>query len=118
MRRRRPRLPARLHRLDPYAVYIQNGNQTDTGADSRGVEADNSEFDNLATPISDPDFCNVTLVGAQNQAGHNDGTDSGIFLRRGTYGQFANMLVTAFGDNCTEMRDTATTNGACTRRRP
>ena len=24
------------------------------------------------------------------------------------------MLVTAFGDNCTEMRDTATTNGACT----
>ena len=97
-----------------YAVYLQNGNITDTGADSRGVEADNSEFDNLATPISDPDFCNVTLVGAANQAGHNDGSDSGIFLRRGTYGQFANMLVTAFADNCTEMRDTATTNGACT----
>src|SRR4029078_7775666 len=35
-----------------HAVYIQNGNQTDTGADSRGVEADNSELDNLATPIS------------------------------------------------------------------
>lgn len=97
-----------------HALYIQNGIQTDTGADSRGIEADNSEFDNLATPISNPDFCNVTLVGGQNQAGRNDGSDSGIFLRRGTYGQFANFLVTAFADNCTEIRDTATTNGACT----
>ncbi|MBX3028482.1 hypothetical protein KF840_26610 [bacterium] len=96
-----------------HAVYIQNGIQTDTGADSRGIEADNSEFDNLATPISNPAFCNVTLVGAQNQAGRNDGSDSGVFLRRGTYGQFANFLVTAFADNCTELRDTATTNGAC-----
>ncbi|MFN8642884.1 MAG: hypothetical protein U0802_14990 [Candidatus Binatia bacterium] len=96
-----------------YAVYLQNGNVTDTGADSRGIEADNSEFDNLATPISNPDFCNVTIVGANNQAGHNDGTDSGIFLRRGTYGQFANMLVTAFGDSGVEIRDASTDNGAC-----
>jgi hypothetical protein len=96
-----------------YAVYIQNGSQTDTGADSRGIEADNSEFDNNATPNSNPSICNMTLVGANNQAGHNDGTDAGLMLRRGERGQFANMLVTAFGDNCVELRDSATTQGAC-----
>ncbi|HSP97938.1 MAG TPA: hypothetical protein VL049_11920, partial [Candidatus Dormibacteraeota bacterium] len=96
-----------------YGVYIQSGTQTDTGADSRGVEADNSEFDNLATPISDPDFCNITMVGGRNQSGANNGSDAGLMLRRGTYGQFADMLVTAFADNCVELRDVATTNGAC-----
>ena len=96
-----------------YGLYIQNGTQTDTGGDSRGVEADNSEFDNNATPNSDPDFCNVTLVGAQNQAGANNGSDAGLMLRRGTKGQFANMLVTAFADNCVELRDAATTQRGC-----
>lgn len=96
-----------------YGLYLQNGVQTDTGGDSRGIEADNSEFDNLATPISSPDMCNLTLVGGENQAGANNGSDVGIFLRRGTRAQIANSLVTAFADACTEFRDLATTDGAC-----
>lgn len=96
-----------------YGLYLQSGTQTDTGGDSRGVEGDNSEFDHNATPNSDPDFCNVTLVGAQNQAGANNGSDAGLMLRRGTRGQFANMLVTAFADNCVELRDVSTTQRAC-----
>jgi hypothetical protein len=94
-------------------IYLQSGTQTDTGGDSRGIEADNSEFDGLATPFSAPDICNMTLVGGENQPGANDGSDSGIFLRRGTRAQIANALVTAFADACVELRETDTTTGAC-----
>lgn len=96
-----------------YGLYLQNGVQTDTGGDSRGIEADNSEFDNLATPVSAPDMCNLTLVGGENQPGANNGSDAGILLRRGTQAQIANSLVTAFADTCVEFRDTATSTGAC-----
>ncbi len=95
-----------------YGVYIQNGVQTDTGADSRGIEADNSEFDFSATPFSNASICNMTLVGGGNQPGHNDGSDSGVFLRRGVRGHYANLLVTAWADACTEVRDDVTENNA------
>lgn len=97
-----------------HGIYIQNGTQTDTGSDSRGIESDNSEFDNTATPYSNPQLCNMTLVGAQNQAGANNGSDAGILARRGVRWQIANSLVTAFADNCVELRDAETTKGACT----
>ena len=99
-----------------YAIYVQNGQTTDpTVRDSRGIEADNSEFDNAALPVSDPDFCNVTLVGAKAQTGFadNGGSDSGILLRRGTRGQMANFIVTGFQDAGAELRDVSTTQQAC-----
>jgi hypothetical protein len=96
-----------------FGLYLQNGAQTDAGGESRGVEGDNSEFDPNATPISDPDMCNLTLVGGENQAGQNGGSDAGIFLRRGTQAQIANSLVTAFLDNCVELREAPTTGRAC-----
>jgi hypothetical protein len=97
-----------------FGLYIQNGNETDTGRDSRGIEADNSEFDNAASPRSDPDMCNLTLIGGDRQMPQNDGSDSGVLLRRGTRGQLANLIVTAFDDNGTELRDVSTTQQACT----
>ena len=99
-----------------FGVYMQNGNLTDVnGGDSRGIEADNSEFDNAALPLSDPDFCNMTLVGAKAQVEFpsNLGSDVGIMFRRGTRGQVANAVVTGFADAGIELRDTSTTNGAC-----
>lgn len=99
-----------------YAIYVQNGQTTDpTIRDSRGIEGDNSEFDNAATPRSDPDFCNVTLVGAKAQTGFadNGGSDSGILLRRGTRGQLANFIVTGYQDAGAELRDVSTTQEAC-----
>ena len=63
------------------------GTLTDTGGDSRGIEADNSEFDQAAIPFSDPDFCNVTFIGGKNQPLANNGSDAGILLRRGTRAQ-------------------------------
>jgi hypothetical protein len=94
------------------AVVFYNGQRTDpNNRDERGIEADNSEFDNFAVPISNPAFCNVTMIGSRGQAAYpdNGGTDVGLMLRRGTYGQFANFVVTGFQDAGVELRDTATT---------
>jgi len=96
-----------------FGLYLQNGTLTDTGGDSRGIEADNSEFDQNAIPFSDPDFCNVTFIGGKNQPLANNGSDAGILLRRGTRAQIANALVSSFADNCVEFRDVTTTAGAC-----
>ncbi len=94
-------------------LMFQDGTLTDPGRDSRGIEGDNSEFDNNATPRSNPTFCNLTVIGADGQAGANDGSDAGILLRRGTQAQIANTLVQNFGDAGYEMRDVSTTQQAC-----
>jgi hypothetical protein len=99
-----------------FGLLLQEGQLTDAGArDSRGIEADNSEFDNAALPISDPDFCNLTLVGskAQTEFADNGGSDVGMLFRRGTRGQIANAVVTGFQDAGIELRDASTTQGAC-----
>jgi hypothetical protein len=96
-----------------YGLYVQNGAETDPNSDSRGIEGDNSEFGLDNTPRSNPDMCNLTLIGGRNQAGANAGSDSGVLLRRGTHGQMANMIVTSFADNGTELRDNNTSRQAC-----
>lgn len=58
---------------------------------NRGIEADNSGDDNLATPYSEPTIYNFTLVGAA--AG-----DRGMLLREGTKGKFYNGIVMNFTD--------------------
>lgn len=97
-----------------YALQLQNGTLTDTtpARDSRGIEADNSEFNNNALPRSNPTFCNVTLVGARANS-DNGGSDAGILLRRGAAGKYVNMIVTGYQDNGAELRDAATTQIAC-----
>ena len=99
-----------------YAVMFQNGQFTDAGSrDDRCFEVDNSEFDNNAMPFNDPDYCNVTCIGAKAQVEFpdNGGSDVGMMLRRGTRGQWANLLVTGFQDAGLELRDLTTTNNAC-----
>jgi hypothetical protein len=97
-----------------YALVYQNGDLTDPGRDCRGIEGDNSEYNNEATPRSNPQFCNVTFIGADRQPGANDGNDSGILLRRGANAQIANILEAHFNDSGFEIRDQSTTNQACT----
>ncbi|MBQ4833361.1 hypothetical protein J8L70_08940 [Pseudoalteromonas sp. MMG010] len=71
-------------------VYIQQ--QEDTG--DNAIEADNSEFDSQATPLTNPTISNVTIVGA--------GGNNGIRLRAGTAGVLSNVFVTgpATYENC------------------
>lgn len=63
-------------------IYIQ---QSAVGGDN-AIEADNSEFDSNATPLTKPLISNVTIVGA-------DGTN-GVRLRAGTAGVLRNVVIT------------------------
>jgi len=93
-----------------FGLYMAQGPLLDTGVDSRGIEADNSEFGNNDLPRSNPKMCNVTLVGPEDNA---PDSDSGILLRRGTAGVVANVIVTKFRDAGLELRDNATGIVAC-----
>jgi hypothetical protein len=96
-----------------YALYLQNGLLTDVGRDSRGIESDNSEFNPDDLPRDNPINCNLTLLGANKQAGANDGSDSGVLIRRGGDYQLGNSIVQAFNDSGVELRDLTTTTEAC-----
>lgn len=64
-------------------------NANPTSEDPRGIEADNLNNANGATPFSDPSISNFTFVGAT-------GNQQGILLRRGTKGRIVNGIVTGF----------------------
>jgi hypothetical protein len=62
---------------------------------NRGIEGDNSEYNNSATPLSKPQMYNLTFIGS-GVTGFDEGQSPGIFLRRGSGGEFNNMLITNF----------------------
>ncbi len=53
----------------------------------RGIEADNNEINYNARPLSRPVLFNLTLLGVRGFS------DTGLMLRRGTRGLFANSLI-------------------------
>ncbi len=61
----------------------------------QGIEADNLEDDNMATPYSEPTIANLTMRGGGDTL---IGNDMGMLLRRGTKGDFYNFIVTGFGE--------------------
>ena len=102
-----------------YGIAIQNPATMQIGRDCRGIELDNSEFDNEALPRNNPTYCNLTMVGGNKMPGAspglgaNDGSDSGVLVRRGGNLQLANSIVQDFQDSGFEMRDVSTTKEAC-----
>ena len=72
-----------------YVLIKQSGSEGDNA-----IEADNSEFDSDASPLTMPTISNVTIIG---DAGVN-----GIRLRAGTAGILKNVVVTGGADyaNC------------------
>lgn len=64
----------------------------DAGGGDRGIEADNNGDNNEAAPYSNPNISNVTMIGAED----GDGANQGLKLREGTKGNFMNVLVTGF----------------------
>ena len=63
-------------------VYIEQNSEDADNA----IEADNSEFDAAATPLTKPQIANVTIVGAEDA--------NGVRLRAGTAGNIINLVVT------------------------
>lgn len=63
-----------------------------------GIEADNNNNNNDADPRSMPHIWNATLIGSGAQAGKAGKLQSGMLLRRGTAGEFGNVIVSHFAD--------------------
>lgn len=62
---------------------------------NRGIEMDNNEVNNLFEPFSNPQFYNVTLVGAGSEftSGVDEGGSvAGLWLRRGVRGSYNNII--------------------------
>lgn len=86
-----------------YSGKLQFGiikqNQDETVGTDRGMELDNLEQNNDATPRAQPQVANLTIIGRPNTLGINP--------RRGTGGNFTNMIVTGF-NTCLNIDSAAT----------
>jgi hypothetical protein len=74
---------------------------------NRGIELDNSEFNDKATPLNKPQIYNVTFVGSGDQftSGFDEGDSAGIYIRRGGAGSFNNLLIYNWIVNGISIRD-------------
>ena len=79
-----------------YAIVVQSAGRGD-----RGIEADNRNGSNDDMPRSNPTISNFTFVGGA--AG-----DTGMVLRRGTGGLYANGILTNWQDAAIDVDDAAT----------
>ncbi len=84
-----------------YLLVKQNPDAADDK--ERGIEADNYELNNDATPRSQPMIANATFIGADS----DNRTTTGILLRRGTGANFTNVIVTGF-EKCLDLDSDAT----------
>jgi hypothetical protein len=85
-----------------FVVIHQRGDDAD-----RGIEADNSEFNNNDLPRSNPQLYNFTMCGDPDR---NEGGESSIAatIRRGTAFTFRNFLITGFKTSGPQIVDAAT----------
>jgi hypothetical protein len=80
--------------------------QNPSDADA-AFEADNQSQNNDALPRSQPTIYNATLIGTNAAAG----TQNGMVLRRGTWGELKNFIVMGFPVAGVDVRDAAGTVG-------
>jgi hypothetical protein len=74
---------------------------------NRGVEGDNSEYDNATTPFSNPTFYNITYYG-RGVPGFDEAASPGFYTRRGSQGSFNNLAFLNFYSSCIGISDTNT----------
>lgn len=71
--------------------------------DPRGLEGDNLNNDNAATPVSTPRISNITII-----SGGDPNADTGAVLRRGMQGTVANAIVLGWPDAGLDVDDAQT----------
>lgn len=81
--------------------------QSSDARGNRGLEGDNSEYNQAAEPFSNPTMFNLTFVGS-GQPGFDESNSPGLFLRRGSRGSFNNIVVTNFYSGAMELTDANT----------
>lgn len=74
---------------------------------NRGIEGDNSEYDQSASPRSNPAMYNLTFIGS-GQPGFDESDAPGLYLRRGANASLYNMIVTRFSSPCISLADANT----------
>ncbi len=84
-----------------YVVVKQDPNAANDK--ERGIEADNFEDRNDATPRSQPTIANATFIGAPS----DNKTTTGMVLRRGTGFNMSHVIVTGF-EKCLDLDSSAT----------
>ena len=94
-----------------FLAYLQYGGNLDPNT-SNGWEGDNNEENFVADPISQPHFCNVTVVGAKGQPGGNQPAH-GLLGRRGTQFKISHSVITNWNTAGVQLRDAQTMNYAC-----
>lgn len=96
-----------------FALGEQEAESVETPG-SNGFENDNSEFGFNNTPINNPKYCNVTMLGAK-YSGANPGTTNqlGILSRRGNAITIANSIIKDFRQAGYQLRDPETSVHAC-----
>ena len=88
-----------------YGIMYQSPDQPG----NRGVEGDNSEYDQAALPFSNPTFYNITYFGSGQPGPDSEAANvPGIFLRRGARGSFNNIVVANFYAPCISISDATT----------
>jgi hypothetical protein len=75
---------------------------------NRGVEGDNSEFNNSAEPFSNPTMYNLTFAGSGEDGFDEPGSSTGLYLRRGARATINNVVVTNFGNQALRIADDST----------
>ena len=86
-----------------YGIFYQSPDSKG----NRGIEGDNSEYNNAATPVSNPTMYNLTFIGS-GAAGFDETNSPGIFLRRGARATINNVTVTNFFSAAVEFTDATT----------
>ncbi len=74
-----------------YGIFYQDEDSTG----NRGLEGDNSEYNQGATPLSLPVMYNLTFIGS-GVPGYDEASSPGVYLRRGAGARLHNALVTRF----------------------
>lgn len=92
------------HGWDGNVQYLLVQQDPSAAADKeRGIEADNFEDNNDATPRSQPSIANATFIGGPS----DNKTTTGMVLRRGTGFNMTNVIVTGF-ERCLDLDSDAT----------
>lgn len=78
------------------------GINPDQGGDSNGIESDNDNPASDKLPRTQPVVSNMTLIGRA------DVGNEGMRIRRGSGGNYSNILVTGFRDRCINLIDAQT----------
>ncbi|MBT1707063.1 hypothetical protein KK062_02455 [Fulvivirgaceae bacterium PWU5] len=74
----------------------------------KGIEADNLDVNNAATPFSNPTVKNVTIMGYEVVKNGDGETVDGIRIREGSKGTFDNIVIKGYSDDAIDARSLVT----------